>query len=75
MSDNHSNSSTAEGGTAELAGHHVSKVAHIDGTIDYIDAHAVGGQLQAMPHGYYRSLAFIGTFLVRLRSTATEFLS
>ncbi|CAK7202258.1 hypothetical protein SEUCBS139899_004980 [Sporothrix eucalyptigena] len=46
-----------------VAGQDVAKVAHIDGTVDYIDANAVGGDLDDMPPGYYYSPAFLGTMI------------
>lgn len=42
----------------------VVQTIHTDGTIDYVDAHAVGGDVAQMPAGYYRSLQFIGTVIV-----------
>jgi hypothetical protein len=47
-------------------GVHVVKRVHQDGTVDYIDAHAVGGDLDEMPAGYYVTPNFIFTFLVRI---------
>lgn len=44
--------------------HGAAKVVHTDGTVDYIDVHAIGGDVQQMPKGYFRSLPFIGTVLV-----------
>ncbi|KIH94343.1 siderophore iron transporter [Sporothrix brasiliensis 5110] len=46
-----------------IDGQDVAKVAHIDGTVDYIDANAVGGDLEDMPKGYYYSPAFLGTMV------------
>jgi hypothetical protein len=43
---------------------HVVKVAHADGFIDYVDTHAVGGDFNQMPKGYYYSFQFIMTFVV-----------
>ncbi|KAH6987232.1 trichothecene efflux pump [Ilyonectria destructans] len=37
------------------------KVVHADGTIDYLDAKAVGGDVDEMPKGYFLSAQFIGT--------------
>jgi hypothetical protein len=55
----------AETQNREHAGEtHVVKVAHADGFIDYVDAHAVGGDFRAMPKGYYYSFQFIMTFVV-----------
>jgi hypothetical protein len=42
-----------------------AKVVHADGTIDIIDAHALGGEVDGMPPGYFRSPQFIGTVMVR----------
>jgi tetraacyldisaccharide-1-P 4'-kinase len=51
---------------------HTAKVLHADGTVDLMDTAALGGELEAMPAGYYRSPQFIGTvvvsFLFYLRS-------
>lgn len=51
-----------------IDGHDVAKVAHLDGTVDYIDANAVGGDLDDMPKGYYYSPAFLGTMVVSFES-------
>ncbi|KAL3486870.1 fungal trichothecene efflux pump [Aspergillus germanicus] len=40
-------------------------VVHTDGTVDYIDADAIGGEMQDMPKGYFRSLPFLGTVLAQ----------
>ena len=42
----------------------VAKVVHADGTVDYIDARAVGGDFEEMPKGYFYSPQFIGTVAV-----------
>lgn len=42
-----------------------AKVVHADGTIDYVDTHALGGESEQMPAGYFRSPQFIGTVAVR----------
>lgn len=47
------------------SGVHVVKRVHADGTVDLIDAHAIGGDLDEMPKGYYWSPNFVLTFLVR----------
>lgn len=39
------------------------KTVHTDGTVDLVDTHAIGGELEEMPKGYYRSLNFIGTVI------------
>lgn len=46
------------------SGLHVVKRVHADGTVDLIDAHAIGGDLDEMPAGYFITPNFIGTFLV-----------
>ncbi|CAG9947642.1 unnamed protein product [Clonostachys rosea f. rosea IK726] len=42
-----------------------AKVVHADGTIDYVDAHALGGEVDVMPPGYFRSPQFIGTVMAQ----------
>ena len=37
---------------------------HQDGTVDYVDRQAIGGDLDQMPPGYFRSIQFIGTVTV-----------
>jgi hypothetical protein len=37
------------------------EAVHKDGTIDLVDTHAIGGELEEMPKGYFRSAQFIGT--------------
>jgi len=53
-------------------GIHVVKRVHQDGTVDLIDAHAVGGDLDEMPKGYYWSPNFIFTFLVSIDSSIIQ---
>jgi hypothetical protein len=53
-------------------GVHVVKKVHADGEIDYIDAHAIGGELNQMPKGYYTSASFILTFIVGSKSFAAS---
>ena len=40
---------------------------HTDGTVDYVDAKAFGGDLDEMPPGYFYSVQFIGTVIVSTR--------
>ncbi|KAF2115908.1 fungal trichothecene efflux pump [Lophiotrema nucula] len=47
--------------TEQLEDVHVVKKVHADGTVDLVDAHAIGGDLDEMPAGYFWSLQFIGT--------------
>ena len=39
------------------------KTVHTDGTVDLVDTHAIGGELDEMPKGYFRSVNFIGTVI------------
>lgn len=41
-----------------------AKIVHVDGTIDIVDAHTLGGELDVMPKGYFTSPQFIGTVTV-----------
>ena len=41
----------------------VEKV-HGDGTVDKVDKRAIGGDLDELPPGYFRSPQFIGTVVV-----------
>jgi hypothetical protein len=43
-----------------------AKVVHADGTIDYVDAQAIGGEVGGMPRGYFMSPQFIGTVVVSI---------
>lgn len=49
-----------------------AKVVHADGTIDYVDTHALGGDAHEMPTGYYKSPQFIGTVVVRQDDPLTQ---
>ena len=42
----------------------VVQTLHQDGTVDYVDTHAIGGDIDEMPPGYYYSVQFIGTVTV-----------
>jgi hypothetical protein len=44
----------------------VIQTVHQDGTVDYVDTHAIGGDLEKMPSGYFYSVQFIGTVTVSL---------
>ncbi|KAF4996845.1 hypothetical protein FDECE_12281 [Fusarium decemcellulare] len=46
---------------ASGSNHDVAKVTHADGTVDYLDAEAIGGDYEEMPKGYFLSAPFIGT--------------
>ncbi|KAL4926323.1 trichothecene efflux pump [Aspergillus undulatus] len=43
----------------------VQAVVHTDGTVTYVDVHAIGGEMEDMPKGYFRSLPFLGTVLAQ----------
>ncbi|KAH3999819.1 hypothetical protein HBI81_086880 [Parastagonospora nodorum] len=46
----------------EIAKHvEAVETVHTDGTVDLVDTHAIGGELEEMPPGYFRSAQFIGT--------------
>lgn len=47
----------------------VIQTVHKDGAVDYVDTHAIGGDLSKMPVGYFYSIQFIGTVTVSLHST------
>lgn len=42
------------------------KVVYADGTVEYVDKHALGGDFDQMPVGYYKSPQFLGTLAVSL---------
>jgi hypothetical protein len=60
----HANVNAHDASSGQLNDGFVAKVVHTDGTIDYIDARAVGGDVTEMPAGYYWSSSFIGTVAV-----------
>jgi hypothetical protein len=45
---------------------HVVKKVHADGHVDLVDTHAIGGDVEDMPKGYFWSPQFVGTVVVRL---------
>ncbi|KAL4999903.1 fungal trichothecene efflux pump [Aspergillus recurvatus] len=49
-------------------------VIHADGTVTYVDAHAIGGDVQDMPKGYFRSLPFLGTVLAQCLGSIVAYL-
>lgn len=51
----------------------VLKTVHADGEVDYVDTHALGGELDQMPAGYFYSYQFIGTVIVSLFTTSSEY--
>ncbi|KAF6810260.1 trichothecene efflux pump [Colletotrichum sojae] len=52
----------------------VTKVIHADGTVDYIDSKAVGGDYGAMPPGYFRSPQFLGTLTAQCLASICAYL-
>ncbi|KAI0130238.1 fungal trichothecene efflux pump [Xylariales sp. AK1849] len=50
------------------------RVVHTDGTVDFVDNHAVGGDVDAMPKGYFRSPAFIGTVVAQCLANICAYL-
>jgi hypothetical protein len=50
----------------------VLKIVHTDGTVNYVDHKAVGGDLDQMPKGYFRSPQFIGTVTVSRKPCGPE---
>ena len=40
------------------------ETVHTDGTVNLVDTHALGGDDEQMPMGYFRSKQFIGTVIV-----------
>ncbi|KAH7121361.1 fungal trichothecene efflux pump [Dactylonectria macrodidyma] len=61
MSDKDLQTAHLEAGGMEKEHENTEKVVHADGTIDYLDAKAVGGDVDEMPAGYFLSAKFIGT--------------
>lgn len=53
---------------------HVVKKVHADGTVDLIDAHAIGGAVEKMPKGYYYSPQFVGTVVAVCLGSICAFL-
>jgi hypothetical protein len=55
-------------------GLHVVPTLHQDGTTDLVDARAVGGDVDEMPKGYYRSWQFIGTVTAQCLASICAYL-
>ena len=58
---------TVDTSTSDAANHNYLKVVHTDGTVNFVDNRAIGGDAAGMPKGYFRSPQFIGTVVVRSR--------
>ncbi|KAF7561424.1 hypothetical protein G7046_g2702 [Stylonectria norvegica] len=50
------------------------KVVYADGTVEFVDRHALGGDVQSMPVGYYRSPQFIGTVAAQMLASICAYL-
>lgn len=64
MADNRSIDIEAKGAQGEHVERDVAKVVHADGTVNYVDARAIGGDVEDLPKGYFYSPQFIGTVVV-----------
>ncbi|KAF7554035.1 hypothetical protein G7Z17_g3246 [Cylindrodendrum hubeiense] len=50
------------------------KVVYADGTVEYVDKHALGGDYDRMPVGYYKSPQFIGTLAAQCLASICAYL-
>lgn len=50
------------------------KVVHADGTVEYVDKHALGGDFDKMPEGYYTSPQFLGTLAAQSLASICAYL-
>ncbi|KAK8102197.1 hypothetical protein PG984_015343 [Apiospora sp. TS-2023a] len=48
---------------------------HIDGTVDYVSADVLGGEVTELPAGYFRSAQFIGTVVATCTGSICAYLS
>jgi hypothetical protein len=66
MTEYHDHEKGSDGHSADrkIEDVHTVKKTHADGTVDEIDTHAIGGDVEEMPKGYYYSWQFIGTVIV-----------
>ncbi|KAK7947107.1 uncharacterized protein PG986_011428 [Apiospora aurea] len=60
--------------TSERAERVVEKT-HIDGTVDYVSADVIGGDVENLPAGYFRSPQFIGTVVATCTASICAYLS
>ncbi|KAK7972262.1 hypothetical protein PG988_006396 [Apiospora saccharicola] len=60
--------------TTEGASRTVEKT-HIDGTVDYVSADVLGGEVTEMPAGYFRSAQFTGTVVATCTGSICAYLS
>ena len=63
--EKHENSTKIE----DSSGINVVKKVHADGHVDLVDAHAIGGNFEDMPTGYFWTPQFLGTVVVSLSSS------
>ncbi|KAK7421279.1 hypothetical protein QQZ08_009995 [Neonectria magnoliae] len=52
----------------------MEKVVFADGTIEYVDKHALGGDFEDMPVGYYKSPQFLGTLAAQCLASIIAYL-
>ncbi|ROT41715.1 trichothecene efflux pump [Sodiomyces alkalinus F11] len=64
----------AEGVDGLLRDGEVARVVHTDGTVDLIDAKAIGGDLEVMPKGYFLSANFICTLIAQCLASICAYL-
>ncbi|CAM1501738.1 Fc.00g037220.m01.CDS01 [Cosmosporella sp. VM-42] len=50
------------------------KIVFVDGTVEYIDTNALGGEVERMPAGYYKSPQFIGTVAAQCLASICAYL-
>jgi MFS family permease len=50
------------------------KLVHADGFVDYVDKKAIGGDVEGMPRGYFRSPQFIGTIMAQCFGSIVAYL-
>ncbi|CAO2654543.1 Nn.00g112760.m01.CDS01 [Neocucurbitaria sp. VM-36] len=53
---------------------HVVKKVHADGHVDLVDAHAIGGNIEDMPKGYFWTPQFIGTVVATCTASICAYL-
>lgn len=78
LADKTHNMSTSD--TSNQSFHHhgshgdTEKVVHVDGTVARVDVHALGGDVDSMPEGYYKSPQFIGTVIAQALGSICAYL-
>ncbi|KAK8073250.1 hypothetical protein PG994_004149 [Apiospora phragmitis] len=53
----------------------VVEKTHIDGTVDFVSADVIGGEVGELPSGYFRSAKFIGTVVATCTASICAYLS